>query len=336
MLVGSTANTEKKSMPNTATRLINLIMLLQHRPNQKAAHLAAELGVSVRTLHRYFAMLEEMGIPVTSERGPYGGFSLVRGYKMPPLVFTPEEAVAVALGTGMVEELWGELYREAARGALNKMENLLPDEQRHEVSWARRTLLATGMHRSDLQSLAPRLDKLRRAAREHRRVRMDYQSSRPESAQRDLDPYALVHRWGWWYVIGYCHLRQDVRTFRVDRILDMILLESNFDLPTDFNLRTYLQNELRATAPSTARIRFLPNAAHLARYNQAGWESLSEQPDGSIEVSLSVPDINWAASTALAYGPLVEVLEPPELRNMVAEWAQAVAKKYQENENGKT
>ena len=105
-------------MTTPATRLITLIMLLQRRPNQKAADLAEKLGVSVRTLHRYFGMLEEMGIPVYAERGPYGGFSLVRGYKLPPLIFTPEEAVAVYLGTSLVGEMWGQLYREAAQGAL--------------------------------------------------------------------------------------------------------------------------------------------------------------------------------------------------------------------------
>lgn len=105
-------------MTRPASRLITLIMLLQRQPNQKAADLSKKLGVSIRTLHRYFAMLDEMGIPIYSERGPNGGFSLVRGYKMPPLVFTPEEAAAVYLGTGLVEEVWGSLYREAAQGAL--------------------------------------------------------------------------------------------------------------------------------------------------------------------------------------------------------------------------
>ena len=130
-------------MSNTATRLLTLLMLLQRRPNQKAGDLAEELGVSVRTLHRYIGMLDEMGIPIYSERGPHGGFSLVPGYKMPPLVFTPEEAVAVYLGTSLVEEMWGQLYRDAARGALAKFDNVLPDEQRHEVAWARRKLVAT-------------------------------------------------------------------------------------------------------------------------------------------------------------------------------------------------
>src|SRR3990170_2677199 len=105
-------------MANSATRLITLILLLQNRPNQKAGQLAEKLNVSVRTIHRYFAMLDEMGIPVYAERGPYGGFSLVRGYKLPPLIFSLEEAVAVYLGTSLVGEMWGQLYREAAQGAM--------------------------------------------------------------------------------------------------------------------------------------------------------------------------------------------------------------------------
>ncbi len=121
-------------MSTTATRLITLIMLLQRQPNQKAADLAKKLGVSIRTLHRYFGMLDEMGIPIYAERGPYGGFSLVRGYKLPPLVFTPEEATAIYLGTSLVSEMWGQLYQESAQGAMAKLENVLPDEQRNEIA----------------------------------------------------------------------------------------------------------------------------------------------------------------------------------------------------------
>lgn len=228
-------------MSTTATRLITLILLLQRRPNQKAADLAEELGVSVRTIHRYVGMLNEMGIPVYSERGPYGGFSLVRGYKMPPLVFTPEEAVALCLGTSLVEEIWGPLYRDAARGAMAKLDNVLPDEQRQEMAWARRALVTTGMHRTDHTSLAPVLAKLRRAAREQRSVRIVYQSpGQPEPLKRDVDPYALAHRRGWWYVIGHCHLRRAMRTFRVDRIRELTVLAEPFDLPPDFDVHEYL------------------------------------------------------------------------------------------------
>lgn len=320
-------------MPNPATRLITLIMLLQRRPNQKAADLAAELGVSLRTVHRYFEMLDEIGIPVYAERGPYGGFSLVKGYRMPPLVFTAEEAVAVTLGASLVEEMWGQLYQEAARGALAKLHQVLPDEQRHEIAWARRALLATGMHRHDLEALAPVLEKLRRAARERRRVQMEYHGrSQPQPTRRSLDPYALVHRWGWWYVIGYCHLREGLRTFRVDRIAALALLESTFDVPPDFDLQAYLAQEPGAQPLLEVQLRFRPEAARLAYDNRAYWESLEPQEDGSVQVGFAAPDLIWAASMVLAYGPVVEVLSPPEVRQTVIEWAQATVNSYLEPE----
>jgi predicted DNA-binding transcriptional regulator YafY len=316
-------------MSNTATRLINLILLLERQPNQKAADLAQELGVSVRTLHRYFGMLEELGIPVYSERGPHGGFSLVRGYRMPPLVFSPEEAVAVYLGTSLVAEMWGQLYKEAAQGALIKLENVLPDEQRHEIAWARRSLLATGLHRADLENLAPNLETLRQAAHEQRRVSMTYHSrSQPEPVPRELDPYAIVHRWGWWYVVGFCHLRQAERTFRVDRIRSLTLRETPFELPTHFNLQAYLASEPQVQPAVMARLRFAPQAAQVVAESRAYWDTVEEQPDGSLIASFPAPALEWAASTALAYGPIVEVLEPPELRHMVAQWAAMVAEKY--------
>ena len=316
-------------MSNTATRLITLIFLLQNRPNQKASELAEELGVSLRTVHRYFEMLDEMGIPVYSERGPYGGFSLVRGYKMPPLVFTLEEAVAVVLGTGLVQELWGDLYREAARGALAKLENLLPEEQVREVAWARQSLVATGMHRADLKALTPTLEKLRRATREHRSVEMTYQTSQvPHPSQRGLDPYALVHRWGWWYVVGFCHVRKEIRTFRVDRIFEIALLDTTFTPALDFNLQEYLKKELEAQPKIMARLRFEAAFTDLLAGNQSYWETVEPQPDGSVEVTFAAPALEWAAGTTLAYGPAVEVLEPPALRAMVMEWIEATERKY--------
>ena len=316
-------------MTSPAPRLITLILLLQNPPNQKASELAEKLGVSVRTVHRYLAMLDEMGIPVYSERGPYGGFALVRGYKMPPLVFTPEEAVAVTLGTGLVEEMWGRLYREAACGALAKLENLLPDEQRSEVAWARRALIATGLNRADLDRLAPDLEKLRRAVRERRTVQITYRSiNRPESDCRSVNPYALVFRWGWWYVVGYCLLRMEMRSFRLDRIEALQLTEDTFQMPAGFDIHAYLDEELRSQPQMPVKLLFAPQGAHIAMSNRSYWDSLEQQADGWVLVTMTTPDLNWAASSALAYGPWVTVLEPEVLQKMVADWARAIADLY--------
>jgi len=312
-------------MANTAPRLITLIMLLQNRPQQKGADLAAKLGVSIRTLHRYLVMLEEMGIPIYSERGPYGGFSLLRGYKMPPLVFSPEEAVAIYLGTSLVEEMWGQLYQDAARGVLAKLDNLLPDEQRQEVAWARRSLVTVGMHHATLESLAPTLEKLRRAVRERRRISLLYRSSRPEPQRRTVDPYALVHRWGWWYVIGFCHLRQAMRYFRLDRVLEFSLLGETFLMPEDFDVHKFLASAFKDRVGTLTRLRFSPQSKHLALYNYVGWDSAEEKADGSMEVTFFAPDLDWAAGTVLSYGAVVEVLEPPELRRRIVEWCEAIS-----------
>jgi predicted DNA-binding transcriptional regulator YafY len=248
---------------------------------------------------------------------------------MPPLVLAPEEAVAIYLGTSLVGEMWGQLYEEAARAALAKLDNLLPDEQRHEVAWARRTLLATHMHRADHTSLAPVLEKLRRATRERRRVTMVYRGrSQPEPIQRDVDAYALVHRWGWWYVVGHCHLRKATRSFRVDRIIELALLDEVFDVPVDFDAQEYLASEPHTQPQVRARLRFAPQGALLALDDRALWDTVEEQPDGSIVVTFAVTNSESAAGIALSYGPHVLVLEPDELRALVSERARAIAAQY--------
>lgn len=313
-------------MANTATRLITLIMLLQRQPNQNAPQLAKALDVSARTVQRYINMLDEMGIPIYAERGPYGGYALVRGYKMPPLVFTPEEAAAIYLGASFLEQVWGRLYQEAARGALAKLDNVLPDEQRREVAWASQTLLAIGMHQSDPSRSAPYLEKLWTAVHERRRVKLLYRGqNQPEAIPRDVDPYVLVHGWGRQYCLGYCHLRQDIRSFRVDRILDLDMLEQTFAVPADFDLQTYVASQPYFQRRIQVRLHFAPEAALQALDNRSQWDALEEQPDGSIIITFEIPDIEVAATIVMSYGYLAHILEPAELRELVGQRAREMA-----------
>lgn len=319
-------------MSQPASRLITLIMLLQRQPNQKAAALAKTLGVSVRTLHRYFNALDEMGIPVYTERGPNGGFSLLRGYRMPPLVFSPEEAASLYLGTSLVENIWGSLYRDAAASALAKLENVLPADQQCEVAWARRSMVATGMRSAVLKTTAPILETLRRSIKELTGVRITYlpgsqfTGGRPQV--REVEPYALVHRWGWWYLAAFCRLRGGMRTFRVDRIRDARPTGTVYEIPVDFDIHAFLENVFQNEDRVTVTMRFSPESAQTARANSFSWEQMDEQGDGSVVVRFSVPDLGWAASAVLGYGPSVRVLEPPALVSTLREWLQAIAAHY--------
>jgi predicted DNA-binding transcriptional regulator YafY len=292
--------------------------------------LAEKLGVSLRTVHRYFGMLDDMGIPVYAERGPYGGFSLVRGYKIPPLIFSLEEAVAVYLGTSLVSEMWGQLYRDAAQGALAKLENILPHEQRGEIDWARRSLIATGLTRVESSLLFSILHDLRKATHEHRQVSVLYQSARDnKKTKRKIDPYALMFRAGLWYLIGYCHLRAAPRTFRMDRIQKLTLLPQSFELPENFDVHRYLEKEFKDQPSIQARLQFATEATPIVKSNQILWESVTENPDGSMVVTLTAPDLPWLASMVLSFASLVTVLEPLELREMVIEWLEETIRKYE-------
>ncbi|MGD8904907.1 MAG: YafY family protein, partial [Anaerolineae bacterium] len=252
-------------MANVATRLISIILMLQRRGTLKAGELAEELGVSERTVHRYMGMLDELGIPIYSERGPYGGFSLVRGYKLPPLIFTPEEATALYLGAELVRDIWGASYFDAAAAATAKLDNVLPDALVQEVRQAQRGLLVTGWLRRDYGPWAPILDDLRRAVARRRRTVLTYQSFRQEVTQRSVDPYALALQWGNWYLVAYCHLRSDMRTFRVDRIQQVEIRAETFEVPDSFSAREYLMQMVQERPATYYRVvvRFEPDVAHI-------------------------------------------------------------------------
>jgi predicted DNA-binding transcriptional regulator YafY len=317
-------------MANVATRLISIILMLQRWGTLKASELAEELGVSERTVHRYMTMLDEMGIPIYSERGPYGGFSLVRGYKLPPLVFTPEEATALYLGSELVKDIWGVSYHDAAVAATAKLDNVLPEPLLQEVKQAQQGLLVTGWLRRDYGPWAPILDDLRRCVARRRQVRLVYQSFRQEFTTRLLDPYALALQWGNWYLVGYCHLRGDLRTFRIDRIQEVEPTGETFDVPPGFDAREYLLR-MAQDRPATyyrVAVRFDPEVAHIVRERREAWQDLAEHADGSVTLSFDASDLAWPCRWVLTYQDNATVLSPPDLAAMVRDAAQAIVARY--------
>jgi predicted DNA-binding transcriptional regulator YafY len=317
-------------MANVATRLFSIIFLLQSRGTLKANELAEELGVSERTIHRYMGMLDDMGIPIYSERGPYGGFSLVRGYRLPPLVFTPEEATALYLGAELVQDIWGASYRDAVVAARAKLDNVLPEALLQEVGRAQRGLVVTGWFRRDYGPWAPILDDLRRSVARRHQVKLIYQSFRQEVTERTVDPYALALQWGHWYLVGHCHLREGLRTFRVDRIQSMQPVPTSFKVPSDFSAREYLQRmaEERPTAYYRVVVRFDSDVAHIVRERRDEWQKLVEHDNGSVTLSFDASDLAWPCRWVLTYQDKATVIGPQELATMVQQAAQAITARY--------
>ncbi len=318
------------AMTNVATRLLSMIFLFQSRRQWTVSELSDELDVSDRTVHRYIGMLEEMGIPLYSERGPYGGFSLLRTYKLPPLIFTPEEATVLYMGARLVQDIWGKPFQDAVTGVTAKLDNVLPDDIRHEVARNQRSLVVmTGTSR-DYAPYHALMAQLRDCMAEGRRVTLRYQSFSRVATDRVVDPYALSLRWGNWYLIGYCHLRQELRTFRIDRILDCTALEGKFTLPKDFDAKAYLEETMRWDKRYEVVVRMEEAIAPRIREMAGDWMRVADNDDGSVTVRFDADNLNWAAGWVLSWGRLARAIAPPELIERVTGSAREVIAQYAE------
>jgi predicted DNA-binding transcriptional regulator YafY len=316
-------------MGNVATRLLSLIMLLQSRPSWKASELATELNVSERTVHRYMTMLDDMGIPIYSERGPYGGFSLVRGYKLPPLIFTAEEATVLYMGANLVRDVWGQTYNDAVTAVTAKLDNVLPDDLRQEVDRVQQSLVVGGLSRRDYRPWEPVLHTLRQCTGERRCVRLEYRGfARQESTERVIEPYALTFQWGLWYLVGFCRLRKDMRTFRVDRVQQATPLNDSFSVPADFSVREYLERTMRFEPNYTVTVHLEASVAFEVRERHGHWMEITDHADGSITARFGVAGLDWTTGWVLSYGSLAKVLEPPELIAHVCEAAEGALQRY--------
>src|SRR5215470_1271156 len=226
-------------MSHPTTRVLTLLELLQAHPRLTGAELADRLGIDERTVRRYTARLVELGIPVQAERGRHGGYRLLPGFKLPPLMLTDDEATAVLLGLIAGRQLGLTVAGPGADSALAKIQRVLPAALRERTDAVAQTLDFTSYRPAGPPgSTAPAgsiVLTLADAAKRHHRVRLAYRSWRGEHTDRDLDPYGLVFHSGRWYVTGLDHLRGEIRTFRIDRVRAARPLDITFESSDEFD-----------------------------------------------------------------------------------------------------
>ncbi len=192
-------------MYSPTTRLLTTLEMLQARGAVSGSDLAARLEVDRRSVRRYIVMLQDLGIPVEATRGPGGGYRLRPGYRLPPLLFTNGEAVALVLGLRALPGLGLRAPEEAVSGALAKLERVLPDESRSRV---RALLGQASLGRPVSMLVESRLVELiARGWAERCTMQIRYRGASGEETERAFDPYGVTNRGLAWYTAGYCHLR---------------------------------------------------------------------------------------------------------------------------------
>lgn len=300
-------------MANPTVRVLTLLELLQSHRHMSGRELAERLDVDRRTLRRYIQALEDLGIPVTTERGRHGGYRLMPGFKLPPLMFTSEEALAVSLGLLAAQGLGIAETAPALETTRAKLERVMParlKQQAQALSESARLELPSARAPGDERLLVL----FATATQARQRVRLDYRDDREQHTRRMLNPYGLVFRGGRWYVSGWCHLRRDLRSFRLDRIIEATPLEASFERPVDFDPAEHLNRSIASLPRATAvSVRLHTDLAHAVE--ELGRNIGMFTPDGNaVMLHARTDSLAWFARQ-LARQPFdFSIRQPAELR----------------------
>ena len=217
-----------------ADRLFLLIQQLHHERVVTARDLAESLAVSERTIYRDVQDLSLSGVPIEGEAGV--GYRLLKGFHMPPLMFSEEELAALLLGVRMVQAWTDKGLARAALQAMRKIESVLPEQLKPEL--AREEMLVPDFGTS--QEVAEHLGQLRSAAKQQQKVGYDYTRQDGEHSSRIVHPLGLFY-WGKvWTLVAWCELREGFRHFRLDRIQNIAVLNERFQSIPGRTLQDYL------------------------------------------------------------------------------------------------
>ncbi|MEU6374314.1 WYL domain-containing protein [Streptomyces sp. NPDC046909] len=307
---------------DTPGRLLQLLSLLQTPREWPGGELSERLGVSRRTIRRDIDRLRELGYPVQATKGSDGGYRLVAGKAMPPLVLDDEEAVAIAVGLRAGAGHAVEGVDEASVRALAKLEQVLPSRLRHRVS----TLQAatTPLTSGDGASIAPEtLTVMASTVAGRERLRFAYQARDGVESRRVVEPYRLVSNGRRWYLVAYDLDRGDWRTFRVDRVSEPFATGARFaarELPTGSAAEYLRQSMYRRQETYEIDVVFEASAAFVAARVPKWAGEPEELGDGRCRLRGEVGDaVEWMAVRLAMVDCEFVVRGPEELVRCVRE-----------------
>lgn len=313
------------------TRVLTVLELLQSRKEMSGAELSDRLEVDQRTVRRYITMLQDMGIPVESRRGRYGAYHLRPGFKLPPLMFRNEEAFALTIGLITARKMGLAGAAPAVESALAKIERVLPVELQEQVQ-AVQDRLIFNMRRTQYTPSSEIVVTLCTATQQKRRVWMRYKPFKAEETERELSPYGVVYRSGYWYTVGYCHLRSEVRVFRLDRIVAIELRSESFVPPDDFDCLAYVNRSIAMMSTGWTIDVLLDTTLVEAQQCISPAMAELEQEAGGVALRCTVESLEWLAYTLIDLRFPFIVRNPPELRETLRTIAQKIAQMAEKSE----
>ena len=299
-------------------RALRTLEILQTRPGVTAGELAERLGVTGRAARRYVAILREVGIPVDSVRGPYGGYRLGRGTRLPPVVFTQTEALGLVMTVLDGQPAAADADTDDPVGAaLGKVIQALPEDIGRQAAALREYASAVPdryLARPDPATTSA----LVAAVAARRCVLLRYRSESGREWEPEVDPWAVVIRYGRWYLLCRSHHADAIRTYRVDRVRSVQQTTREFEPPEGIDPVAVLEENLGTGWEFPTRVVFDAPLDEVGPWIRPAMGRLEPAPDGCVLVgSTSNPAMyaqEWLTTVPLAF----RVAGGPELRAAVA------------------
>ena len=318
-------------MADTTARTLQILELLQSSQLRTVSDLADRLGVDDRTIRRDVARLNDLGVPVETIRGRYGGYRLAAGQRVLPIMFSSEEVVTVFLGLSQLQAAAQE-PEVVAQTALSKIKRALPSTDAKRIDALLSAMTSTNQPRGVAPDPAVMLTLAE--AVDHRQVLdLRYLNSSGVASRRMIHPYGLVAHMNQWYLLALDTAKDEERTFRVDRIRTAQAASATFTAPEHFDVKTRLLDRfaeadyrwhvilhIHATQDHI-RARLPASVARLERLIPSG-QLVSEDDPPMYRADLHVETLDWLPPVIAALGCRVEIECPEELRVGVKDLAQ--------------
>lgn len=307
-------------------RLTSLIDYISSAPGKNYQFYAEKFGVHPRTIRRDINALSEAGFPVETS----AGIRFINDIQLPEINFNYNQAFTLMIALSELKrytQFGGELDE-----VKEKLESILPEEL---LNIAKKIENRVGIYPSRPEIAAEISDKMMpliSSLINNRRIEIKYYSfSSDETKKRKVDPYGIFFRRRDWYLVGYCHLREDLRTFRFSRILDWEHINQYFELPADFDLDTYVTEcwELMRSEAAKIKVKFSSSVAQLileTKFNKQ--EEKKELSDGSVLYSVEVKGWKEVFFWILSFGGDAEIISPDWLKDKASEEAEKMLEKY--------
>ncbi len=312
-------------------RLLKILLMICRYNKIKADRIAGELEISTRQVYRDINCLKFAGIPICSDKN---GYSVTSNFFMPKISLNIAEAITLILFISSIKTQKGTPYLQILDTACEKIINLLPADLKKIIAGSSfNGLVDFGLEaKIDYKKIEDIFNCIYKAQLEKKSVHINYYSidSKIEK-DRIVNPYALKFRFGVWYLIGFCNLRKEIRTFRIDRIRNIKTLDRKFSIPEDFSLDKYLSGSwgIKKGKKFKVKLRFsLGIAEFISEITWHPSQKLKFNNNGSLYAEYEVTGLDEIKRWVLGFGNDVEVIEPDELREEIIEEISKLEKIY--------